>query len=222
MQFKKITTIQPVADHIASRLINHLAAGEKVLWLVPGGSSIRIAVLVSRMLVGVSLSNLTVMLTDERYVMVGHDDSNWHQLQQEVFTLPGATMIPVLEGEDMAMTTTAYAHHLSTKLHDNDYRLGFFGIGSDGHTAGILPHSPALLSNDYAASYDAGNYKRVTMTELAIKCLDEVVVYATGEAKWPVLDDLEKTNMSPQDQPAQLLKSVPKLIVFNDYKGENI
>lgn len=222
MQFRKISDTQPVAQFIASQLSYHLKLSEKVLWLVPGGSSIQIAVETAKILEGTDLKYLTVTLTDERFGTVGHENSNWYQLQQAGFVLPSATLIPVLEGQDRTKTTQAYADNLRAALAGNDYRLGFFGIGADGHTAGILPGSPAVFANEYAASYDAGNFERITMTENAIKQLDEVIVYATGESKWPVLDSLQDENKHIPEQPAQLLKLVPKLTIFNDYKGDSI
>ena len=172
------------------------------------------------MLEGVDLSNLTVTLTDERYGPVGHPDSNWWQMEEAGVTLPGAQRIPVLAGADRPATTSAFAAHLQAAFSQADYVLGFFGIGADGHTAGILPGSLAVHSEELAASYDAGNYERITMTPKAVTRLDEAVVYAVGKAKWPVFDDLSKGDLPLDVQPAQILKQVPECTVFNDYKGE--
>jgi 6-phosphogluconolactonase/glucosamine-6-phosphate isomerase/deaminase len=196
-----------------------LDQNKKVLWLVPGGSAISIVAEISKRLAGRDLGNLSVTLTDERYGEVGHPDSNWKQLADLNFDLPGANLVPVLNGKDRAGTTADFAEALTTLLDQSDYALGFFGIGPDGHTAGILPGSPAVTSTMAAQDYDAGNFQRITMTPLAIEKLDEVVVYAMGEAKWPVFDQLE-TDVPVNEQPAQFLKQVPTVTIFNDYKGE--
>jgi 6-phosphogluconolactonase/glucosamine-6-phosphate isomerase/deaminase len=219
MDFRKISSIQPVVDFIADRLKNALATQQSVLWLVPGGSSIVVAVEISRHLQGQDLHKLAVTLTDERYGPIGHSDSNWQQLTESGFALPGALMVPVLSGDSMETTTQQFHETLKELLQDADYTLGFFGIGPDGHTAGILPGSTPIISKQYAASYEAGNFKRITMTPLAILRLNEAVVYATGEAKRPILDQLE-TRIEIDQQPAQALKFVPKLTIFNDQKGE--
>jgi 6-phosphogluconolactonase len=219
MEFRKITDSKPVADYITNVLQEHLQAGERVLWLVPGGSAIAVAVEISKRMQGLSLENLYVTLTDERYGPLGHTDSNWQQLTEAGFDLPGANLVPVLADEDRETTTKHFARVLHELMQDADYKLGFFGIGADGHTAGILPDSPAVLSKEYAASYDAGNFERITMTPLAILRLDKAVVYATGEAKWPILDQME-TKIEIGQQPAQALKHVPQLTIFNDHKGE--
>jgi 6-phosphogluconolactonase/glucosamine-6-phosphate isomerase/deaminase len=217
ISFIKIKSTDPVAGYLADTLKAHLAKGERVLWLVPGGSAIQIAAAVSTQLRGHSLKNLAVTLTDERYGPVGHPDSNWHQLEQAGFSLPGAELMPVLSGADMEATTANFAATLERELARADYRLGFFGIGPDGHTAGMLPDSPAVTAQGFASGYSA-NYERITMTVPAIRRLDEAVVYAVGENKWPVLDQLEG-QVELTKQPAQALKPVSKLTIFNDYKG---
>jgi 6-phosphogluconolactonase len=219
MQFRKITSPAPVAEYIAGVITEHLDKQERVLWLVPGGSSISIAAEVSKLLAGKDLDKLSVSLTDERFGPVGHPDSNWRQLEEAGFDLPGAQLVPVLTGQDRAATTESYGQATRELLAQAEFKLGFFGVGADGHTAGALPGSPAAASTEITASYDAGNYERITITPATIAQLDEAVVYATGEAKWPVFDALE-TVLPVFEQPAQVLKQVPKLTIFNDYKGD--
>ncbi|MDF2461104.1 MAG: hypothetical protein K0S68_507 [Candidatus Saccharibacteria bacterium] len=217
--FTKISSTDPVAKFIAAALTKRLSKGKRVLWLVCGGSSIAIAAEVSQLLKGQDLSKLAVTLTDERYGDVGHPDSNWRQLAEAGFELPGARLRPVLSGASLDATVANFADILEEELDRADYRLGFFGIGADGHTAGMLPGSPAVEADDLAAGYDAGNFIRLTMTIPAIEALDEAVVYAVGEAKWPVLDQLDE-ELDLDVQPAQALKEVETLTVFNDHKGE--
>jgi 6-phosphogluconolactonase/glucosamine-6-phosphate isomerase/deaminase len=92
-------------------------------------------------------------------------------------------------------------------------------MGADGHTAGILPHSEAVNDGEFAHGYSAGEFERITMTPIAISQLDEAVLYAEGEAKWPMIDQLESDALFT-DQPAQGLKRAAKLTVFNDHKGD--
>lgn len=220
MKFVKISETEPVAVFISDRLKSHLKQSQTVLWLVPGGSAIPIVARVSQLLTGQDVSNLYVTLTDERYGSVGQADSNWQQLLDAGFDLPGAQLLPVLSGKNRHQTTLGFSDRLDKWLHQADYRLGFFGIGPDGHTAGILPGSPAVHAKGYAVDYDA-NFERITMTFPAIAMLDEAVVYAAGEAKRPVLDQFE-TAKPLTEQPAQILKQIKELTVFNDYRGETV
>lgn len=221
MVFKKVNSAQTVTDYLTSLLQEKLAAGQKVLWLVPGGSAIAVAAAVSKNLAGTDLQNLTVTLTDERYGSVGHPDSNWVQLEQAGFSLPGARMVPVLHGHPVKETTAEFATHLQEYCQGAAYCLGFFGMGPDGHTAGILPGSPAVSATEWATSYQVPEFLRVTMTPPAIAALSEAVVYAMGEAKAEPLANLQK-ELPLDEQPAQALKKVAKLTIFNDQIGDTV
>lgn len=220
MQFRKISSVLPVSEYLTDTIADALAAGKRVLWLLSGGSAISIAVEVSKLLSSSKLANLTVTLIDERYGEVGHADSNWRQLEDAGFTLPGATLQPVLTGVDQAATAANFAKTLQADIEVADYRIGLLGIGPDGHTSGILPHSPAVTETNIVCSYDSEPYRRVTTTPPFFDKLDEAVVYAVGEAKWQLLDKLE-TDIPIDELPAQVLKRVPKLIIFNDHKGDD-
>lgn len=204
---------------MASTIGQKLKNGQNVLWLVPGGSSIAIAVKVSRKLTAVNLKNLTVTLTDERYGEVRHPDSNWRQLRDAGFTLTSANFQPVLLGKDFNQTAIDYSKTIENDFKDCDFKLGFIGIGADGHTAGIKPASPAVTSDKWAVGFRGDDFLRLTITSKAISQLDEVVSYAIGRAKWPVLDQLEK-DLPIERQPAQCLKTAGKLTIYNDYKGD--
>ncbi len=218
--YKKVDSITPVVEFIVERIINSLHVGKQVLWIVAGGSGIKVSVAVSKLLYDKDLRLLTVTLTDERFGPVGHPDSNWQQLRQAGFDLPGASLVPVLEeGEDFALATEKFNDNLRGLIRNADYRLGFFGIGADGHTAGILPNSPAVTATDYATGYDGGRYQRITMTPTAIRKLDEAVVYTVGQEKWPVIDAFDG-DVPLATQSAQALKQVPKLTICNDRKGD--
>ena len=216
LNFQNVTDKKVIATVIAEAIITQLEAGKKVLWLIPGGSSIAVAVEVAKILIGSPFGKLTVTLTDERYGEMNHQDSNWLQLQQAGFYLPEAHLIPVLSGKDKEATTEDYAMCLKEELANTDYSIGFFGIGDDGHTAGILPGSPAVHSEHLTADYSGGNFERITITPKVIAQLDEAFVYAVGESKWAALLKLE-SEVALNEEPAQILKQVPKLTIFTDY-----
>ena len=213
-------TIQnQAADYIATSIRGQLKTGNSVLWLVPGGSSIHVVLLVERLLKHTDLSNLTVSLTDERYGPVGHKDSNWKQLQDGGFKLSGANKIPILTGASMKDTIHKYGEVIRSALSEVDYAIGFFGIGSDGHTAGILPESIADKATTTATGYDSPSFQRITITRSIITSLDEVIVYAVGKNKWPIVEALGGT-MKRAGWPAMCLKDARKLTIFSDYPGD--
>jgi 6-phosphogluconolactonase/glucosamine-6-phosphate isomerase/deaminase len=221
MRFVKSDS-EGAAAYIADVVREKLGAGKRVLLFLSGGSAIAVAVALTEKLRGTpSVRLLTITLMDERYGEVGHADSNWQQLLDAGFMLPGATLLPILRGGDMTATADAFANAITEQLEAADYRIGLFGIGPDGHTAGILPYTSAVTETDMVHAYEAGGYRRITLAVPALTWLDEAIVYAMGEAKWPVLAQL-KTDLPVDDQPAQLLKTIPALTIFNDHLEETV
>lgn len=203
--------------YLAEVILSHLRDGEAVLWLVCGGSNIATAVAASRLLGEVTPGQLTIMLTDERYGEVGHVDSNWRQLAEDGFAVPGALMIPALDSQSLAASVISYAKALEKEFDRSDYAIGLFGLGADGHTGGILPGSAGATAIEFAVGYDAGTFIRITVTAAAIARLDEVVLVAEGANKWPQLERLAET-IAPVEQPVQLLKTAASWRVYSDYK----
>jgi len=219
LNIKTTTKVEEPARLIADSIMRKLEKGKKVLLFVTGGSSIAVGVKVCELLQGKRVENLTILLTDERYGPLKHENSNWYRLVKNGFNISGAIFIPILVGEGIISTTKKFNTVLDQQLKIADYKVGLFGIGKDGHTAGILPESIAVLSQDLASSYDTPIFVRITITPKTIEKLDEVVVWIQGQEKWGVLKDLEK-DIDIMKQPAQILKKVPSLTIFTDYKKE--
>lgn len=214
---KIITTDEPLvaaAEHVADSIRRELLAGRRVLWLLSGGSSLTIATLAAAELRDIDHSRLSVTMTDERYGAPGHDDENWQQLLNSGFELPGATLYRPLTGDALDDTVAHFNHWLDQAHQNVDYTLGIFGIGPDGHTAGIKPHSPAILSQHLAEGYQAEDFTRLTITPHLIMECDEVVIQASGDDKESVLRQWLTTDMPFGEQPAQALKTVANATLY--------
>ena len=209
---------QPAVDHLVDTLTEHLRAGEKVVWLLSGGSGAKVCLEVAKRLQDQSLENLSVTLTDERYGDVEHADENWQQLLDAGFALPGASLYRPLQGLDRAQTTTRFATWLQEHIQTANYSIGLFGIGPDGHTAGIKPESAATEATAWAADFTGEDFERITMTFPAIEALDEAVTQAMGAEKAPTLQQLLETDTDLVTQPAQVLKLAKKSTLYTDYK----
>jgi len=216
MVIQKCTGIQEPSELIVTSIHEGLSQGKSVLFMVSGGSAIAVAVGVAQELVTSSdLSRLRIMLTDERFGPVGHKDSNWKQLHDAGFSLPRAKLLPVLRDLPFPETVRVYEEELDRAMDESDLRIGLFGMGADGHTAGILPESVATSSTSLAVGYEAPRFTRITMTHLAIARLNIAVLYAIGEEKVPALRMLEEKH-DIHTQPAQALKNAGELTIFTD------
>jgi 6-phosphogluconolactonase/glucosamine-6-phosphate isomerase/deaminase len=210
---------EAVTDYLATTISSHLGADQKVLWVLSGGSGGKVCAEVSKRLTG-PLDNLTTTLSDERYVPLGNADENWQQLLDDGFSVPGATTYRPIQGKDRATTTSDFGDWLERAFAYADYKIGLFGIGTDGHTAGIKPGTSAVEATGWATDFTGNDFERITMTLDAVRKLDEIVVQAMGADKAAVLDQLLHQDIDVKLQPAQVLKSVTASTLFTDYKEE--
>lgn len=207
--------IEEPARYIAGRIRARLDAEQSVLWLISGGSAIKLAVRARQLLGALQQDHkLHVGLVDERYGEVDHKDSNTRQLLDSGFDTAGLAFYPVLTGQDIESATRAYGQTLRRLSRRTAVTIGLFGMGSDGHTAGLLPGNPLMSASDFVGHFDGDDYRRVTVTPSFIHRIDEAILYAVGDAKWPVLAELATTNL-----PVASLRGTDSLTVFSDYRS---
>lgn len=221
MHFIYATGTAAVVESLSKSIQQALQSDKRVLWLVSGGSTVPIAVAVMRKLqMSTEVRNLTIMQVDERYGEPGHAHANWQALQDAGFACGNAACVPVLRGTSLLETTQGYKAELAEALKTHDFRIGLFGIGVDGHTAGMLPNSSAAHeTTQLVASYKGPDFTRITITAPAIAQLDEAIVYAIGAAKASALQSLRQSH-AVATQPAQALKQAASTTVYTDYQGD--
>jgi 6-phosphogluconolactonase/glucosamine-6-phosphate isomerase/deaminase len=157
------------------------------------------------------------MLTDERYGPVGHPDSNARQLADIGFDPKHALFIPVLTGGTPNETVCAYRVAAREQLAAKDVAIGQFGIGTDGHIAGILPGSSAAAEkHELAVGYQTPEFLRISLTAPAIRQLDMAYALVYGATKREALTRLHDHELPIEQQPAQILKAIPEAYVYND------
>lgn len=214
------TPIEKAAAFTADKIISHLNKKVCVLWLLSGGSSLLIAVEVSKKLAGIDLSKLFVTMTDERYGEIGHKDENWQHLINAGMDLPGANLYRPLIGKGIEQTTEEFNNWLADKLQNTDYKFGIFGIGNDGHTAGIKPRSTAVTSTNLATFLTGDDFERITITFNTIMQIDEGVIQVSGSDKRSVIKDIINKTLPLHDQPAQILKIIPGIVLYTNNPRE--
>jgi 6-phosphogluconolactonase/glucosamine-6-phosphate isomerase/deaminase len=202
---------------LGDRLTAELTAGKRVLWLISGGSNIIITVTVMQTLPEELTPKLTIAPMDERYGPPRHADSNVQQLFEPGFSPKQATFIPILNGSALEATTDAYIDKMAELLYENDVVIGQFGIGADGHTAGILPGSPAALEEaKLAIGYQAQDFSRITLTFPGLRRISAAYAFVYGTSKAAALRDLHDQSLGLDVQPAQILKALPEAYIYNN------
>ena len=222
MQFIHSEGPEPGIAALNKRLSSELSSGKQVLWLVCGGSNIVAEAEIMKRIPADLTERLTVTLTDERYGDIGHKDSNWQQLLEAGFDIKSGRAFPVLTGASLEQTVTSYGKLVKALLEKADITIATFGIGADGHIAGILPETPAARETAaLTAGYDSPPYTRLTMTFPALKQIDVAYAMAFGDSKREALQRLEKENITLAEQPSQILKQLPEAYLYSDQIGGN-
>ncbi len=208
-----------LAEQLAEGLNMAMRTHESVIWLVPGGSNVPVSAAASRLLDESLTDKLTIMQTDERFVALDSPDCNWRQLSDAGFVTGMATAYPMLtdDSQDLAATAAAYAKVVEREFDRAECIFGQFGVGADGHIAGIKPNSLAAKSTELVAGYQAEDFVRVTLTFVALKRVAIAQTYAYGEAKRPVFEQLSGQTVPPLvDFPAGVLRDIPDSTIYND------
>lgn len=214
-----IRTTSGLPEALAKTLTSALEMHSRVIWLIPGGSNIAISVAASRLLDEDLTKKLIIIQTDERYVALDSPDCNWHQLVESGLVIGQAIAYPMLiPGEtSLEMAESRYKETLRREFEQADCIVGQFGIGPDGHTAGIKPHSPASLSRDLVSGYQAEDFVRLTMTLPAIRHVDIAEVFAFGDTKRPILEQLTGSDSPPLEElPSGIFREIKQCNIYND------
>ena len=151
-------------------------------------------------------------IVDERRVPFEDERSNFRHIAEILVDhsdIPKANVHPMRAMLDDA--DAAYERELRETLawrEKGQDRLDFalLGLGSDGHTASLFPHSPALEERDRLVVINAGPKvtppDRVTMTYTLINATRFVAFLVTGAGKREMIARIAKGHDAPADIPA--------------------
>lgn len=193
----------------------------QILLLLSGGSCLNPVREAFKRLDDENLKRIDLAQIDGRYVDIGAEGSNWRQIKEALGVKLNKldTKLALLntgdEPEDIAI---AYEMELNGLLESADYTLGIYGIGPDGHIAGMLPTAhpeefTRFLDGRLVVDYEAPDFVRMTTTQALLTKLDEAVVFACGPAKNAALERLNE-DLPPHKHPAQLLKDAERVTIF--------
>ncbi len=216
MQFIKHDNPKIGQDDL-SRLINNSLIRSKVLWLISGGSNIPIEVNILNNINQRLINNLYILLVDERYGLEGHQNSNYQQLLAAGFKINKINFPNILEDSLPPLETLDRYLNIYNQFKEIcDITIGQFGLGNDGHIAGVLPNSPAVYSNEQAIFYESEPYKRLTLTLDSIKNINQAYVFCFGKDKEHALKRLYQGTDPLEILPSIVLRKIPRVKVYND------
>lgn len=157
---------------------------------------------------------------DERYVPHDHEKSNVRMAREAWLNhvpIPAENVFPMPTGADNPATDAAtYEETLKTFFQSNhkDAATGLpaidfvlQGMGDDGHTASLFPHTEALKVTDRLVT--VGNHSgepRITFTAPLINSGRKVAFLVAGENKQEALSQVFSADADPQQYPSKLIQ----------------
>lgn len=165
----------------------------------------------------VDWSRTHVFFGDERCVPPDHPESNYRMARETLLSrvaLPPENVHRIEGVGDTVENARAYEEELRTFFGDAewpDFDLVLLGLGDDGHTASLFPHTPAL---DAGRAWVAANRvekpgaPRITLTAPAVNHARRVLFLVSGRSKAARLAEVVKGSFEPERLPAQLIRPV--------------
>lgn len=220
------------AREISAILQKYSEAKTPVLFLVSGGSALK---LIDAIDSNAFNPNLTIGVLDERF-SADPAVNNFSQLSQTSFyakaKAAGCTFVDtrVQNNETIESLTWRFTQALKD-WKENHHRGGIIitqGIGSDGHTAGILPFpedEPGFekLFNQpdvWVVHYDAAGKNpypwRVTTTLSFLRLVDHAIVFICGQDKQVALLKTVAETGSLAQTPARIIREMNDVAIYTD------
>lgn len=157
---------------------------------------------------------------DERYVPKDHVDSNY-RLISETLLKPLAQRFKAFHFFDTSLALPASLQKYEEALQvipGNQLDLIILGIGPDGHTASLFPHSPALQEKIKLTAHTTTDqfaiHDRLTVTFPFILKSKQILVLLKGKEKQSIVDELLSSQKNIQGLPAKGLLTHPHLAIY--------
>jgi 6-phosphogluconolactonase len=151
---------------------------------------------------------------DERCVPPIHPDSNFRMASEALLDhvpIP-PDHIHRMKGEiEPQEAAIEYGQRLKQNFGDGGLDVILLGMGDDGHTASLFPHTAALgeTSHRCVANYvEKLGVWRITMTAPFINRARQVIVMVSGAAKAKRIDQVLQGPSDPQTFPIQMIDPV--------------
>ncbi len=168
--------------------------------------------------------HLHIFWGDERCVPPEDINSNYRQAKDAFLALvpiPSQNIHRVQSEMPPAEAAAAYALTLqmfaSPPLDWPRFDLVLLGMGEDGHTASLFPHSPVDMPGSTAtvtADYQGRPANRITLTPSVFNSARRVLFLAVGESKSDTLASVLNGEYRPALLPAQRIRPVDGQLVW--------
>ena len=157
-------------------------------------------------------SSVNVFWSDERAVPLDHEDSNYRMAREALqhLPIPKENIHPMFgPAPDLDAAARLYERVIHSTVPGTPPRFDvvLLGLGPDGHTASLFPHSPAFGADGLVTATPEAplnpHVQRLTFTFRLINAAAEVILLAAGEDKAEIVQRVLEGEHNPEALPAQ-------------------
>ncbi len=168
-----------------------------------------------------------VFFGDERAVPPHHPDSNYRMANEALISkipIPQENVHRILGESKPDDAARVYEQILREFFAPTLSRVGvprfdliLLGLGADGHTASLFPHTPALRETArWVIAYfvDETKKNRITLTAPVINAAENILFLVAGAEKVQAVRAVLRGDYRPDDFPAQLIQPTQGRVVW--------
>ncbi len=151
------------------------------------------AQIVSRYKDAIDWTKVHLFWSDERDVPLNHTESNYYMAMESGFKtlpIPPNQIHPMRTKADTVASAADYEDLLHRILGPSPFDLVMLGIGEDGHTASLFPHSLALQEEEkwvVSNTIPTTEKKRITFSFKAIHHSARIEILVIGQSKQAIV-----------------------------------
>ncbi len=167
----------------------------------------------------INWQRVQVLFADERCVPAAHADSNFGaacRLLLDPVGIPYQNIHRLAGEKDPKLAADEYENLLAKRFPDG-LDLILLGMGDDGHTASLFPHTEALAAAGrrcVANFVPRLNVWRLTLTADYINSAQQVVMMVTGSTKSKTLARVLEGPAMPDELPAQRIHPLSRQLTW--------
>jgi 6-phosphogluconolactonase len=173
-------------------------------------------------------SKIHIFWGDERYVPADHPDSNQLMARQawlDKVEMPAANIHPMhTQGGDPQQDAQRHETELREFFQQPEgfpcFDIILLGMGDDGHTASLFPHTDALAVGDRLITVgNKDGQPRLTFSVPLINQANHVIFVVAGASKRPALKEIFAIQGDANQYPSRLIQPQGELLWLLDQEA---
>lgn len=194
------------AENAVEILSLAIAEHGRATWVLAGGSSPMAAYkeLVAHYSDALDWSKVVLLIGDERFVPLGHKDSNWGAIIPLFDANESTAQVQRVEpfiAESVELSASSYQARIEA-LDSTRFDLVWIGVGEDGHTLSLFPENSGFTEPTeqwVIPIYHSPKppSERFTLSLKALEHVAELVIFAVGESKQEALKQARLKRLLP-------------------------